>query len=125
LIDKLFFNAKRYDLGDVGRFRMNDKLNLNIPMDTKVLTIEDIIAIMKSIIKLKNGNVNVDDIDHLGNRRVRTVGEQLNAAVQCWLSQNVSYNSRKNEYARYGKHAAAGFGKCKNDKQRNKCILRY
>ncbi len=77
LIDKLFFNDKRYDLGDVGRFRMNDKLELDIPMDTKVLTIEDIIAIMKNIIKLKDGNVTVDDIDHLGNRRVRTVGEQL------------------------------------------------
>ena len=77
LIDKLFFNEKRYDLGDVGRFRMNDKLNLNISSDVRVLTIEDIIAIMKNIIKLKNGNVSVDDIDHLGNRRVRTVGEQL------------------------------------------------
>jgi len=77
LIDKLFFNEKRYDLGEVGRFRMNDKLELNIPMDVRVLTIEDIVAIMKNIIHLKNGNVNVDDIDHLGNRRVRTVGEQL------------------------------------------------
>jgi len=77
LIDKLFFNEKRYDLGDVGRFRMNDKLNLNVPDNIKVLTVEDIIAIMNNIIKLKNGNVNVDDIDHLGNRRVRTVGEQL------------------------------------------------
>ena len=77
LIDKLFFNEKRYDLGEVGRFRMNDKLELDIPMDVKVLTIDDIIAIMKNIIKLKKGNVNVDDIDHLGNRRVRTVGEQL------------------------------------------------
>ncbi len=77
LIDKLFFNEKRYDLGEVGRFRMNDKLNLNIPNNIRVLTLEDIIAIMKNIIKLKNGNVQVDDIDHLGNRRVRTVGEQL------------------------------------------------
>lgn len=77
LIEKLFFNDKRYDLGEVGRFRMNDKLGLNIPMDIKVLTNEDIIAIMSSIIKLKVGNVEVDDIDHLGNRRVRTVGEQL------------------------------------------------
>ena len=56
---------------------MNDKLNLNVPENIKVLTVEDIIAIMNNIIKLKNGNVNVDDIDHLGNRRVRTVGEQL------------------------------------------------
>ena len=77
LIDKLFFNDKRYDLGDVGRHRMNDKLKLNIPETTTVLTIEDIISIMKYIIKLRNGNVSVDDIDHLGNRRIRTVGEQL------------------------------------------------
>ncbi|MBK7103995.1 MAG: DNA-directed RNA polymerase subunit beta [Ignavibacteriae bacterium] len=77
LIDKLFFNEKRYDLGEVGRFRMNDKLGLNIPLNKTVLTPEDIVAIMASIIKLKVGNVNVDDIDHLGNRRVRTVGEQL------------------------------------------------
>ena len=77
LIEKLFFNEKRYDLGDVGRFRMNDRLNLNVPDNVKVLTVEDIIAIMKNIIMLKNGNVSVDDIDHLGNRRVRTVGEQL------------------------------------------------
>ena len=77
LIDKLFFNEKRYDLGEVGRFRMNDKLGLNIDQDIKILTNDDIIAIMKNIIKLKNGNVTIDDIDHLGNRRVRTVGEQL------------------------------------------------
>ncbi|MCJ7553734.1 MAG: DNA-directed RNA polymerase subunit beta, partial [Ignavibacteriaceae bacterium] len=77
LIDKLFFNDKRYDLGDVGRHRMNDKLKLNIPETTTVLTKEDIIAIMTYIINLKEGNVSVDDIDHLGNRRIRTVGEQL------------------------------------------------
>ncbi len=77
LIDKLFFNDKRYDLGDVGRHRMNDKLKLNISESVTVLTIEDIIAIMKYIINLRNGNVTVDDIDHLGNRRIRTVGEQL------------------------------------------------
>lgn len=77
LIEKLFFNDKRYDLGDVGRHRMNDKLNLDIPETTTVLTVQDIIEIIKYIMKLKNGNVAVDDIDHLGNRRVRTVGEQL------------------------------------------------
>jgi DNA-directed RNA polymerase subunit beta len=77
LIEKLFFNDKRYDLGDVGRHRMNDKLKLNIPETTTVLTIQDIIEIMKYMIKLKNGTEPVDDIDHLGNRRVRTVGEQL------------------------------------------------
>jgi DNA-directed RNA polymerase subunit beta len=77
LIEKLFFNDKRYDLGDVGRHRMNDKLQLNIPETTTILTVEDIIAIIKYIIKLKSGNVAIDDIDHLGNRRIRTVGEQL------------------------------------------------
>ncbi len=77
LIEKLFFNDKRYDLGDVGRHRMNDKLKLNIPETTTVLSVEDIIAIMKYIIDLKEGIVTVDDIDHLGNRRIRTVGEQL------------------------------------------------
>ena len=77
LIEKLFFNDKRYDLGDVGRHRMNDKLKLNIPETTTVLTVQDIIEIIKYMIKLKNGLEPVDDIDHLGNRRVRTVGEQL------------------------------------------------
>jgi len=77
LIEKLFFNDKRYDLGDVGRHRMNDKLELNVSPDITILTNEDIIEIMKYIIKLKDGNEPVDDIDHLGNRRVKTVGEQL------------------------------------------------
>jgi DNA-directed RNA polymerase subunit beta len=77
LIEKLFFNDKRYDLGDVGRHRMNHKLQLNIPETTTVLTIEDIKSIMKYIIDLKEGAVSVDDIDHLGNRRIKTVGEQL------------------------------------------------
>ncbi len=87
LIDKMFFNEKRYDLGEVGRFRMNDKLGLNVPLDVKVLTVDDIIAIMKNIIKLKIGNVNVDDIDHLGNRRVRTVGEQLGQQYNIGLAR--------------------------------------
>lgn len=77
LIDKLFFNPKRYDLGEVGRHRMNVKLGLNIPEDVTILTKEDIIAIIKYIIDLKDHKYQVDDIDHLGNRRVRTVGEQL------------------------------------------------
>ena len=77
LIEKLFFNDKRYDLGDVGRHRMNHKLELNVDPNVTILTNEDIIAIMRFIIKLKEGSEPVDDIDHLGNRRVRTVGEQL------------------------------------------------
>jgi DNA-directed RNA polymerase subunit beta len=77
VIDKLFFSDKRYDLGEVGRFRINRKLGLNTPMDTKVLTKEDIIKIIKYLIELINSKTDVDDIDHLSNRRVRTVGEQL------------------------------------------------
>ncbi len=77
LIEKLFFNDKRYDLGDVGRHRMNDKLKLDMPETVTILTVEDIIEIMKYIIRLRNGEQSVDDIDHLGNRRIRTVGEQL------------------------------------------------
>src|SRR6187455_2690516 len=77
IIDKLFFSDKRYDLGDVGRYRINKKLGLQIPEDTKVLTKEDIIMIIKNLIQLVNSKAEVDDIDHLSNRRVRTVGEQL------------------------------------------------
>ncbi len=77
IFDKLFFSDKRYDLGEVGRFRINKKLNLDTSADTKVLTKEDIILIIKYLIKLVNNKTIVDDIDHLSNRRVRTVGEQL------------------------------------------------
>ncbi len=77
VIDKLFFSIKRYNLGDVGRYRLNKKLGLNTDMDIKVLTREDIIEIIKYLIQLLNSKTDVDDIDHLSNRRVRTVGEQL------------------------------------------------
>ena len=77
VIEKLFFSDKRYDLGDVGRFRINKKLNLDIPYEVRVLTREDMIAIIKYLIQLINSKADVDDIDHLSNRRVRTVGEQL------------------------------------------------
>ncbi len=77
VINNLFFSEKRYDLGDVGRFRINRKLNLTTSMETKVLTKEDIIEIIKYLIELINSKADVDDIDHLSNRRVRTVGEQL------------------------------------------------
>ncbi len=76
-MDGLFFSDKRYDLGDVGRFKINKKLKLNIPRDVKVLTKDDIIEIIKYLISLINSKIDVDDIDHLSNRRVRTVGEQL------------------------------------------------
>ncbi|MDR0427843.1 MAG: DNA-directed RNA polymerase subunit beta [Dysgonamonadaceae bacterium] len=77
VIQNLFFSEKRYDLGEVGRYRINKKLNLATSIDVKVLTKEDIIEIIKYLIELINSKANVDDIDHLSNRRVRTVGEQL------------------------------------------------
>ena len=77
VIQSLFFSDKRYDLGEVGRYRINRKLNMDIPMETRTLTKEDIIEIIKYLVQLINSNAEVDDIDHLSNRRVRTVGEQL------------------------------------------------
>ena len=77
VITNLFFSEKRYDLGEVGRYRINKKLDLGTSMDVRVLTKEDIIAIIKYLIELINSKTDVDDIDHLSNRRVRTVGEQL------------------------------------------------
>ena len=87
IIDKLFFSDKRYDLGDVGRFRINRKLNLDIDINTKILTREDIIAIIGYLIELINSKTDVDDIDHLSNRRVRTVGEQLSAQFSVGLAR--------------------------------------
>jgi len=87
IIDRLFFSDKRYDLGDVGRYRINRKLNLETDSETKVLTREDIIAIVKYLINLINSKAEVDDIDHLSNRRVRTVGEQLYAQFGVGLAR--------------------------------------
>ncbi len=87
IIEKLFFSDKRYDLGDVGRYRINKKLGLEIGSDVKVLTKEDIIAIIKYLIDLSNNKAEVDDIDHLSNRRIRTVGEQLYAQFGVGLAR--------------------------------------
>ena len=87
IIDKLFFSDQRYNLGDVGRYRMNKKLGLNIEMDKQVLTKDDIITIVKYLIELINSKAEIDDIDHLSNRRVRTVGEQLSAQFGVGLAR--------------------------------------
>ncbi len=87
IIDKLFFSDKRYDLGEVGRYKVNKKLKLNTPMDTRVLGKEDIIEIVKYLVQLCNGKAEIDDIDHLSNRRVRTVGEQLYAQFGVGLAR--------------------------------------
>jgi DNA-directed RNA polymerase subunit beta len=87
IIDKLFFSEQRYNLGEVGRFRMNTKLQLDEPIDQKVLTKLDIITIIKYLIELINSKAEVDDIDHLSNRRVRTVGEQLAGQFGVGLSR--------------------------------------
>ncbi|KAB7731650.1 DNA-directed RNA polymerase subunit beta [Rudanella paleaurantiibacter] len=87
IIQSLFFSDKRYDLGDVGRYRINKKLGLEVASDTKVLTTEDIVSIVKYLIGLINSKAVVDDIDHLSNRRVRTVGEQLYAQFGVGLAR--------------------------------------
>ena len=87
VIQNLFFSDKRYDLGDVGRYRINKKLGLDTDMDVRILTKEDIIEIIKYLIQLVNSNATVDDIDHLSNRRVRTVGEQLSNQFSIGLAR--------------------------------------
>ena len=87
VIDKLFFSDKRYDLGEVGRYRINKKLGLTVDSQNRVLTKEDIIEIIKHLIQLVNARADVDDIDHLSNRRVRTVGEQMFAQFGVGLAR--------------------------------------
>ena len=87
IIDKLFFSEQRYSLGEVGRFRINKKLGLDVDSNTQILTKEDIISIIKNLVELANSKTNVDDIDHLSNRRVRTVGEQLSNQFSLGLSR--------------------------------------
>ncbi|GAA4469911.1 DNA-directed RNA polymerase subunit beta [Nemorincola caseinilytica] len=87
IIEKLFFSDKRYDLGEVGRYKINRKLGLDINLNTKVLSKEDIISIIKYLVRLTNGKAEIDDIDHLSNRRVRTVGEQLFAQFGVGLAR--------------------------------------
>jgi DNA-directed RNA polymerase subunit beta len=87
IIDKLFFSDKRYDLGEVGRYKINRKLEMDMSNDKKVLTKDDIIAIIRYLVRLSNGKAEIDDIDHLSNRRVRTVGEQLYAQFGVGLAR--------------------------------------
>ena len=87
IIDKLFFSDQRYNLGEVGRYRMNKKLNLEVEMDKQILTKIDIITIIKYLIELINSKAEIDDIDHLSNRRVRTVGEQLSSQFGVGLAR--------------------------------------
>ena len=87
LLEKLFFNPKRYDLGEVGRFMINQRLGLDVPLEEMVLNRKDFIAIIKYLINLRNGSGDVDDIDHLGNRRARSVGELLSNQFSVGLSR--------------------------------------
>ncbi|XZF15866.1 DNA-directed RNA polymerase subunit beta [Chitinophagaceae bacterium MMS25-I14] len=87
IIEKLFFSDKRYDLGEVGRYKINRKLGIDVSLDSKVLSKADIISIIKYLVRLTNGKAEIDDIDHLSNRRVRTVGEQLFAQFGVGLAR--------------------------------------
>jgi len=87
VLSRLFFSEKRYDLGDVGRYRLNKRLGIDVPGDTQVLTDTDIIAIVRELMMIINGRSTIDDIDHLSNRRVRTVGEQLGSQFSLGLAR--------------------------------------
>ena len=87
VLSRLFFSDKRYDLGDVGRYRLNKRLGIDVPGDTQVLTDTDIIAIIQELVTIINGRSSIDDIDHLSNRRVRTVGEQLGSQFSLGLAR--------------------------------------
>jgi DNA-directed RNA polymerase subunit beta len=87
LLEKLFFNPKRYDLGVVGRYRINEKLDMNVPLDVTTLTVDDIVEIVKYLIDVRDNKRQTDDIDHLANRRVRTVGEQLESTFNLGLTR--------------------------------------
>lgn len=87
LLDKMFFNSKRYELGKVGRYRLNKKLGLSVDVENTVLTKEDFVEIIKYLIDLRDGKRSTDDIDHLGNRRIRTVGEQLSSQMNLGLTR--------------------------------------
>ncbi|MES3630299.1 MAG: DNA-directed RNA polymerase subunit beta [Longimonas sp.] len=86
-LERLFFSDKRYDLGDVGRHRINSRLQIDVDPDTTVLTLDDVVGIVQELIRLKNGQTTPDDIDHLSNRRVKTVGEQLGSQFSLGLAR--------------------------------------
>nr|MCS5654084.1 DNA-directed RNA polymerase subunit beta [Candidatus Neomarinimicrobiota bacterium] len=88
-IERIFFSPKKYDLGEVGRYRLNQQFNLDIPVEDTVLTMDDIIQVLKVLISMRKGDRGVDDIDHLGNRRVKTVGEQLTNQFSIALSRMI------------------------------------
>ena len=88
-IERIFFSPKKYDLGQVGRYRLNQQFNLNVPVEDTVLTMDDIIQVLRVLIDMRKGDRGVDDIDHLGNRRVKTVGEQLTNQFSIALSRMI------------------------------------
>jgi len=88
-IERIFFSPKKYDLGQVGRYRLNQQFNLDVPVEETVLTMEDIIQVLVTLIEMRKGDRGVDDIDHLGNRRVKTIGEQLTNQFSIALSRMI------------------------------------
>jgi DNA-directed RNA polymerase subunit beta len=88
-IERIFFSPKKYDLGQVGRYRLNQQFNLDVPVEETVLTMEDIIQVLVTLIEMRRGDRGVDDIDHLGNRRVKTIGEQLTNQFSIALSRMI------------------------------------
>ncbi len=125
VLDRLFFSEKRYDLGDVGRYRMNKRLRLSVPQETLTLTIDDITAIIRELINLQNGRSVVDDIDHLGNRRVRTVGEQLGRPVLARPRPHGADDQGAHEPPRRGELHAPGPRQRADRVERDQHVLRH
>ena len=88
-IERIFFSPKKYDLGQVGRYRLNQQFNLDVPVEETVLTMDDIIQVVNFLIDMRKGDRGIDDIDHLGNRRVKTIGEQLTNQFSVALSRMI------------------------------------
>ena len=108
LINSIFFDTRRYDLAKVGRHKMNKKLGLSLPLSYRTITKEDVIAIMRYIVKLAGGDGNVDDIDHLENKRVRSVGELLYSQLRLGFLRMEKVAKERMTSLDYRKHPAAG-----------------
>jgi DNA-directed RNA polymerase beta subunit len=125
LIERLFFNPKRYDLGVVGRYRLNKKLGLETEPEITTLTRDDIVAIVRYLIDLLQGQQPVDDIDHLGNRRVRTVGEQLAAQYNVGVSRMARTIKERMNIRDVENFHSGGSGQRPHHLQRGQRLLRH
>jgi DNA-directed RNA polymerase subunit beta len=123
VLERLFFSDKKYDLGEVGRYRLNKRLKLDVDLDIQYLTKEDVVAIIKEVIRLKEMKSQVDDIDHLSNRRVRTVGEQLGQQFAIGLARMARTIRERMNSTRCRAAYTTGSCECKNHLKCDKQLL--